>query len=198
MAVLEWRFGRNGYQVVNIDYPSRTVGIEELAALAVPAGILECGDADKIDFVTHSLGGILLRQYFASFDGNIPDTIGRTVMMGPPNKGSQVVDETKDWPGFELFNGTAGTSLGSEADSLPNSLGPVHFEVGVIAGNQSVSPYFSGLIDGEDDGKVSVSSTMVEGMADHIILPVTHTFMMNDPEVFAHVLGFLKNGRFEH
>jgi hypothetical protein len=118
-------------------------------------------------------------------------------MLGPPNKGSEIVDQTSDWPGFELWNGVSGKSLHTGPDSVPNQLGPLMFETGVIAGNQSISPFFSNLIDGEDDGKVSVKSTRVKGMKDHVVLPVTHTFMMNDAAVFRQVIAFLKNGAFD-
>lgn len=117
-------------------------------------------------------------------------------MLGPPNKGSEIVDQTSDWIGFDLLNGVAGASLHTGPDSIPNQLGPLTFEVGIIAGNQSISPFFSNLIEDDNDGKVSINSTKVEGMADHIVLPVTHTFMMNDTAVFKQILAFLKNGAF--
>ncbi len=197
MKVLEWRLGAQGYKAISVDYPSIELPIRALADQAVPNGITECGDASKIHFVTHSMGGILLRQYIKAQEPMLPRRWGRTVMLGPPNKGSEIVDQTSDWPGFELWNGVAGSSLHTGADSVPNQLGPVTFELGVIAGNQSISPFFSNLIDGEDDGKVSVQSTRVQGMDDHVTLPVTHTFMMNDPSVFKQIMAFLKNGAFD-
>jgi hypothetical protein len=197
MKVLEWRLGAQGYKAISIDYPSVALPIRTLADQAVPNGIEECGDTSKIHFVTHSMGGILLRQYIKAQEPAIPQRWGRTVMLAPPNKGSEIVDETSDWPGFELWNGVAGRSLHTGRNSVPNQLGPVTFEVGVIAGNQSISPFFSNLIEGDDDGKVSVHSTQIEGMRDHVVLPVTHTFMMNDPSVFKQIIAFLKNGAFD-
>jgi hypothetical protein len=196
MVIMDWRLQAQDFKVVSIDYPSVSLPIPELAARAVPEGIKACGEAGKIHFVTHSMGGILLRQYIYVL-GKVPEKWGRTVMMGPPNKGSEIVDQTSDWPGFELWNGVSGKSLHTGPDSVPNQLGPLTFETGVIAGNQSISPFFSNLIEGEDDGKVSVESTRIEGMADHVVLPVTHTFMMNDAGAFRQVIAFLKNGAFD-
>ena len=197
MKVLEWRLGAQGYKAVSVDYPSIELPIHALADQAVPNGIAECGDVSRIHFVTHSMGGILLRQYIKAQEPVVPLRWGRTVMLGPPNKGSEIVDQTSDWPGFELWNGVAGRSLHTGHNSVPNQLGPLRFDVGIIAGNQSISPFFSNLIDGEDDGKVSVESTRIQGMRDHVTLPVTHTFMMNDPAVFKQIMAFLKNGAFD-
>ncbi len=186
-----------GYDVVNVDYPSTKADIESLAGTSIPAAIELCENADQIHFVTHSMGGILVR-YYLKHANEKPKNLGHVVMLGPPNKGSSVVDKLGDLPGYELWNGIAGTQLGTEGTSIPNRLGVVDFSLGVIAGNNSISPVFSTLIEGDDDGKVSVESTKVAGMKDHIVIDVTHTFMMNSPAVFMQVAHFLREGVFKH
>ena len=188
-------FENEGYQVINVAYPSRKKTVEQLAPLAVKErGYSKCNAEGKVNFVTHSMGGILVRWYLAH--NEIPG-LGRVVMMAPPNQGSQVVDKLRDVPGFKLINGSAGLQLGTDAAGVPAGLGPVKFNLGVIAGNKTFNPVLSQLLPNPDDGKVSVASTRVSGMADHITLPVTHTFMMKSEKVIEQAVHFIGHGRFK-
>lgn len=195
MDRLARRLDDEGYAVVNQAYPSRQYPIEVLAERYVGLAASECQGlgAQRIHFVTHSLGGILVRQYLA---GHTVEALGRTVMLGPPNQGSEVVDNWKSVPGYRLVNGPAGDQLGTDPRSIPLQLGPVDYPVGVIAGTRTINPLLSLSLPNPDDGKVSVERTKVDGMADHLEVPHSHPFLMKASRVHDQVLHFLKHGKF--
>jgi pimeloyl-ACP methyl ester carboxylesterase len=193
MTTMEHALTDKGFTVRNVSYPSRDYPIEQLATMVISPALQDCADTNQTHFVTHSLGGILVRQYLQQHE---VENLGRVVMLGPPNHGSELVDSLAGMPGFELLNGEAGLQLGTQPESVPMRLGAVSFDLGVIAGNRTYNPIYSSIIPGEDDGKVSVASTKVEGMSDHIELPVSHTFMMNDEQVIQQTERFLRDGKF--
>ncbi len=184
----------HGYLVANIDYPSRTKPIASLA-VAVEEGLKECEKAGggTVHFVTHSLGGILLRHHLSLHS---IDHFGRAVMLGPPNHGSEVVDAMRDVPGYVFLNGPAGLELGTDEGSVPLSLGAVHVDVAVIAGTSSINLILSTHLPDPDDGKVSVASARLDGMCAMLQMPVSHPFLMSDKDIISEVISYLSTGEF--
>jgi triacylglycerol lipase len=180
-----------GFCTVMADYPSRAAPLEALTG-QLDAALRGCGPRPP-HVVTHSMGAILLRLWL---ERHPTAEIDRVVMLAPPNRGSALVDAGRGHALFESLLGPAGMQLGTGAADWPARLGPVPVETGVIAGSLSFSPLGSALLAGPDDGKVAVAATGVAGMTDHLVLRATHTFLMNDPEVIAQTVAFLRTGRF--
>ncbi|MBI4661509.1 MAG: alpha/beta fold hydrolase [Verrucomicrobia bacterium] len=195
MAKMATALRQESFVVLNVDYPSRKSSVEELAGTTISNALQDAkiAEVNKIHFVTHSMGGILVRQYLKT---NKIDRLGRVVMLGPPNQGSEIVDKLGDLAVFEMINGPAGRQLGTGADSVPNRLGPVAFEVGVIAGDRSINWINSAMIDGPDDGKVSVQRTKVAGMKDHLVVHASHPYLVRDDKAIRETIRFLRHGRF--
>ncbi|UCD39293.1 MAG: alpha/beta hydrolase [Fidelibacterota bacterium] len=186
----------HGYQVVNVSYPSRELPIERLAEDYL-ANVVStcCATSDSnINFVTHSIGGIVLRYYLKHHD---LARLGRVVMLSPPNQGTGLVDRMKDDPFFKALNGPAGLQMGTGLDSLPLKLGAVDFQVGVIAGTRAINPILASMIPQPNDGVIPVERTKVEGMDDFITAPSSHTFIMMNKDVIAQVVHFLQHGNFQ-
>lgn len=186
-----------GFETANVAYPSRRYTIEELAEMAISDGLKACrsnGSTGRVHFVTHSLGGILLRQYLSTRE---IDELGRVVMLAPPNQGSVAADKLGKIPGYGWLNGPAGRQLGKGEDSVPLKLGPADFELGVIAGSRSIDPITSAVLENPDDGKVSVADTKLEGMDDFIVVKHSHAFMMRMRRPIELTIRFLNSGSFE-
>lgn len=194
MGKVEKFLARGGYRVWNFNYPSTQYPLAILSERYLGAFIRTHGDpARPMHFVTHSMGGLVVRCYFKAHP---PQQFGRVVMLAPPNQGSEVTDWHKARFTYKWFLGPAGQQLGTDAASIPMQLGPVNFELGVIAGDRSINPFNSRRIPGPDDGKVAVERTKVAGMQDFLLVHASHTFIMRDAHVLTQIAHFLQTGRF--
>ena len=184
-----------GYGVALVDYPSRNYTVEVLSKMAVESGVQSCRDEGKTSlyFVTHSLGGILIRAYLK--DNAIAD-LERIVMLAPPNHGSAVVDNVKDVPGVVWLNGPAFLELGTDEQSVPLALGEIKTDTAVIAGTRSINLILSNFLENPDDGKVSVESARLEGMCAMLVIAVSHPFIMTDAVVIEQTIEYLNTGKF--
>jgi pimeloyl-ACP methyl ester carboxylesterase len=193
MRPLERELTRAGYRVHNLDYPS-TRKSPELLVEDLHGQITGCcAWAPRVNFVTHSLGGVMTRAYLAEHP--MPN-LGRVVMLAPPNHGSEYVDVAGSWRVFQLLLGPTAVQLGTGATSLPNRLPDADFELGVIAGTHSMNPLGDAVIGAANDGTVSVVSTQLVGMRDFIELDVSHTFIMRNADAARQTIEFLQSGRF--
>jgi len=184
----------NGYPVLNVDYPSTRIPLESLIEhINRKVAAFNRDHQRNIHFVGYSLGGLLVRGVIHR---HRPPNLGRVVQLAPPNQGSEVADFWKSNFLFKWIFGRAGQDLGTKEKSFTRILGPVDYELGVIAGNRTWDPISSAMIPGPNDGKVSVESTKVPDLTDHMVLPATHTFIIYNREAWKQTLHFLECGKF--
>ncbi len=195
MSPLARALEREGYRVVNLSYPSRRMPLEELAHDYLPRELARHGAlaAPRLHFVTHSMGSILLRLYARD---RRPANLGRVVMIGPPNHGSQAADRAVQRGWMRAVMGVNLPRLTTGDDGIARTLGPANFEVGIIAGSSLLNPMFKGAMPGTHDGVVTVESAQLEGMRDFRVVPHSHTVMLWRRTVINDVRAFLRTGKF--
>ena len=198
MSFLNHFFKKNGYNTLNILYPSREERLEGLSEFVKQEieNSPHYNEDTTINFVTHSMGGLITRYYIAQ---EKPKNLGKVVMLGPPNTGSEFADWLHDTeilaPLFKTIFGPASTQLGTKYEHIDTE---ITYPLGIIAGNMSVNPLSPWVLDGQHDGIVPVERTKIEGMTDHIIMPATHSFMMFNKDVMEQALHFLRQNKFDH
>jgi pimeloyl-ACP methyl ester carboxylesterase len=193
MAKLDRRLTTAGFRTLNVDFPSTRLALDGLAAdvRRRAAGFL-APDGTPLHFVTHSMGGLLARVMLAQ--DRVLD-LGRVVMLGPPNQGSEIADLLdRTWLYRSVF-GPAGEQLTTHGSpKLPS----VDYALGVIAWDRFTDPFSWFFIPGPNDGKVAVARTMLPGMADHVTLHATHTFLPQNNAAIHQTIHFLRHGLFLH
>jgi pimeloyl-ACP methyl ester carboxylesterase len=184
-----------GFATLNIDYPSRRHALEALAEHIHPAVTRLAAAIDgPLHFVGHSMGGLLARVYISKYR---PQRLGRVVMLGTPNGGSEIADRLRYVSLYRAWFGPAGAQLVTRRDAATSALfPPVDYPVGIIAGNRSVDPIASRLLPKPHDGRVSVENTKLEGMADHIVIGTSHPWLPGNSEAIAQTIAFLREGKF--
>ena len=200
MRRLERRLANEGFTVDNPDYPSRKDRIEPLARVVIERALERAAaTTGPVHFVTHSMGGMLVRWYLQQ---HRLERLGRVVMLAPPNQGTEVVDFYNLRAPFlgrmlRSVLGPASGQMRTDSNALPARLGPANFEVGIIAGTVNRNPVFGPVISRTpSDGVVPVERTKLAGMSDFLTLPYTHTFIMDKAAVQDQVVHFLQHGRF--
>ena len=184
-----------GFATLNLDYASRRHPLETLAGHIHPA--IEHFAArltGELHFVGHSMGGLLTRVYLAR---HRPERLGRVVMLGTPNRGSEMADRLKRFAPYRAFFGPAGQQLGTQRDAVTAALlPPVDYPVGIIAGDRSVDPFASRFLPKPHDGRVSIENTKLDGMSDHVVVHGAHPFLVRNDDAIKETISFLKNGTF--
>ncbi len=192
MWLLASRLEDAGFHVHRVGYSSLNRSPEQMLE-EVQSQIDECCVAHprRVHFVGHSMGGLLIRAYL---EDRSVENLGRVVLIGTPNQGTEVVDRFRDRWWMQML-GPAALSLGTDDESFPKSLAPPYYPVGVIAGESRLD-IDDEILPGKDDGLVPVEATKLEGMSDFIVVESGHALMRYDEEVARQTVAFLSDGEF--
>jgi pimeloyl-ACP methyl ester carboxylesterase len=192
---LERTLQRDGFATLNLDYASRKKPLEQLAEdIHAPIAAFAERCSGTIHFVGHSMGGLLARVYIAR---HRPARLGRVVMLGTPNGGSEVADLLKDLSVYRAVFGPAGQQLTTIPAAVLADLPSPDYPVGIIAGCRTIAPIASAFVlPRPNDGRVSVASAKLADMADHIVVKASHTGLPRHSVAIEQTIAFLRDGRF--
>jgi pimeloyl-ACP methyl ester carboxylesterase len=199
LSLLSLTLRRAGYDTINITYPSTELSLDGIAEWLHHNKLSPAlwDKYSKIHFVTHSMGGLVARRYLNKYRPTLdPTKIGRVVMIGTPNQGSEIADTMICFPPYKWLFGPAGQELTTTAQSRNPDVS--YFEAGIIAGTAGWLYPLSGLmIKGPHDGRVAVERTKLPDMTDHIVVRASHTMMVHRRKIHHQVLSFLRAGQFQ-
>ena len=192
-TLLEDSLRGEGYETANVNYPSTRLGIAAHAD-NLEQIILSLEGVTTLSFVTHSLGGLVVRDLLArEREWRNKIAIHRLVMIAPPNKGSQVADRLKEVPAFRWLTGESGQGLTTAAAA---KLPVPTVEFGIIAGGRGNANGFNPLLPGDNDGFVTVAETALDGARDFLLVRTTHGLVDDHPQTIDATLSFLRDGCF--
>jgi len=193
MWLLGARLEDAGFYVQRVEYSSLHQSPDEILT-EISSQINQCCQKhdQSVHFVGHSLGGLMVRAYLQN---NKVDKLGRVVLLGTPNKGTEAADHFSNSWLMDILGPTA-KALGTDDKSFPNSLKAPYYPVGIVAGEVR-SELNDPVIPGKDDGLVSVEATKIDAMTDFIIIETGHSMMRYDREVADQTIEFIKSGVFK-
>ncbi len=202
MASLSSSLAKSGnYKTFCVGYPT-TRGSIEAHARSLDNVVRSLEGMSEINFIAHSLGNLVVRRWlhdFAAAERTLPhgQKFGRMVMLAPPNRQPKLATILIRGALANYVAGPAAEAMATGWDKLEPKLAIPHFDFGVLAGGKSDGKGYNPLIPGDDDGVVTVESTRLPGAKDFRLLPVLHSFFMNDKRVHEYAMRFFEHGYFE-
>ena len=190
-----------GYTTFCMGYPT-TRGSVDSHARSLDSVVRSLEGMSEINFVGHSLGNLVVRRWLHNFEAEgrtLPkgQSFGRMVMLAPPNRQPEIATKLIRGAFANFVAGAAAQELATGWEGLESKLATPKFEFGILAGGKSDDRGYNPLIPGDDDAVVTVESTRLPGARDFRLLPVMHTFFMDDKRAQDLTLSFLNHGHFE-
>lgn len=184
---------KENYEVLNLDYPSSKYDILSIAKLIHSQIKNFSSQTVKTHYVGYSMGGLIIRAYLHLYR---PSNLGRVIMLGTPNQGSEIADFLKPFGIYKILYGPAGQQLITDQKNIKKIFGNINYELGIIAGSSPFYLLANKIIGKKSDGRVSIVNTKIEGMKEHIIIKSGHTMLASNKTAWRLTLSFLKTGNF--
>ncbi len=195
MEPLEIGLTKEGYNVINLSYPTMKYPVEIISRDHIHPHIEKISDCEKLHFIGHSLGGIVARYYLSQ---NEVKNLGKVILITTPNQGSRIATEMESNEFLSALLGPAVSDL-AEDSPLLKSLPEPDYEVGVIAATKSINPLTSiFVLQGEDDGTLTVESMRLTSTKHYVAIPSTHTLVLRHPDLLTQIKSFLTAGKFKN
>ena len=201
MAKLATTFKLLNYRVFNPGYNSYLDSYQEILT-SLQNRINDWIEKDAVvHFVGHSFGGILIRGLL-SHNQNHNWHLGRCVMLGTPNQGTQSAKFMLSHWLIKYFVPKVTADL-VPASQFLKALPEPEIETGIIAGSVNFSIvipnswfYKKATDNAPGDGIVELINTQCKVMADYRVMPLQHSFMTNDKSLIMQVVHFIEFGKF--
>jgi hypothetical protein len=190
-----------GYKTFCMGYPT-TRGSVESHARSLDNVVRSLEGISEINFIAHSLGNLVVRHWLsdlAAAERTLPkgQSFGRMVMLAPPNRQPKLATILVRGTVASFVAGPAAEAMATGWEKLEPKLATPHFEFGVLAGGKGDGKGYNPLLPGDDDGVITVESTRLRGARDFRLVPVLHSFFMNDKRVHEYAARFFEHGHFE-
>lgn len=193
MRAFEAEFIKQGYKVLNVNYPSTKLDIKSIVEYLKPSIMVFAKNLKKIHFVGHSLGGIIIR---ALLNVEKPANLGKVVLVGSPIQGSELARKFKKFRIFKWIFGPAGIDLALPSKEMSAMFGKIDYEIGVIAGFNKYNFLANLLLKEKNDGMVTIKSTQDQEISNHIIIETGHLRLAKNKEVIDKTIKFIKEASF--
>lgn len=181
---------KDNFEVFNWRYKSRDKYINEHAEDLVKE-LIEISKKrpnEPINFVTHSMGGLVLRNAINHKSCPKEAKIGKVVLIAAPNKGSIVAQKLGNSKFMRfLFKDKAGSELMGKTNFDDLGAFPSDMDILQIVGTLGVNPW----INGRNDGKVAVSETKLNTPYKQIDMKASHSWICYSPKVIKALKDFL-------
>lgn len=193
MTLLKHRLESDyGFNCVMFSYASVTGNmIDHISKLRELAQQQQC---ERLHFVGHSLGGVVTYKLLESTNDLAP---GRAVFLGSPLQGSRAVAAISQWT---IGRAAVGDEVCNALLEGQERRWDGRRDIGIVAGsaNMGLGRFFASELSANGDGTVLIEETKLDGAADQIVLPVSHTTMVFSPLVTRQIVKFLREGKFDH